>query len=148
MQKDYVKLVDFMKTLQPYSQVQEAIHSPPRKDDLIPKTPTPLQTCTLEFPGGKSCELPILEGNEGPMSVDARSLHQKVGYYTFDPGFTSTASCISAITYIDGEEGKLWYRGYSIDELAEKCSFLEVCFILLYGELPSKTQLLTFETKV
>lgn len=68
--------------------------------------------------------------------------------YTFDPGFTSTASCISAITFIDGEEGKLWYRGYSIDELAANCTFIEVCFLLLYGDLPSRQQLEKFEELV
>jgi citrate synthase len=62
--------------------------------------------------------MPILEGKEGPKSIDGRTLFDKTGMCTFDPGFTSTASCVSAITYIDGEEGKLWYRGYSIDQLA------------------------------
>ena len=82
-------------------------------------------------------DLPLLEGTEGPKSIDGRQFFQKTGLYTFDPGFTSTASCVSSITYIDGDEGKLWYRGYSIDELAANCSFLEVCFLLLYGDLPS-----------
>jgi citrate synthase len=87
---------------------------------------------------GERVELPLLHGSEGPLSIDGRVLYEKSHLCTFDPGFTSTASCISAITYIDGEEGKLWYRGYSIDQLAENCTFIEVCFLLLYGDLPSK----------
>ena len=68
--------------------------------------------------------------------------------YTYDPGFTSTASCVSAITFIDGEKGQLLYRGYSIDKLAESCSFLETCFLLLYGDLPNEEQLRIFNEKV
>jgi citrate synthase len=74
-----------------------------------------VESCNLETPEGDIIELPILHGSEGPLSIDGRQLFEKSGYSTFDPGFTSTASCISAITFIDGEEGKLWYRGYSID---------------------------------
>jgi citrate synthase len=118
------------------------------QDFLIPRIPEPKETCTLELSDGKTVELPILEGSEGPKSIDGRQFHQKTGLYTFDPGFTSTASCVSSITFIDGDEGKLWYRGYSIDELAAHCSFLEVCFLLLYGDLPSKAQLDIFEGKV
>jgi len=115
---------------------------------LIPKVPVPTETCTLELPDGTVVELPLLEGSEGPLSIDGRNFHQKTGLYTYDPGFTSTASCVSSITYIDGDEGKLWYRGYSIDELAAHCTFLEVCFLLLYGDLPSQQQLDIFEAKV
>jgi len=68
--------------------------------------------------------------------------------FTYDPGFTSTASCVSAITFIDGGKGQLLYRGYSIDKLAENCSYLETCFLLLYGDLPSQKQLKIFGEKV
>jgi len=68
--------------------------------------------------------------------------------FTYDPGFTSTASCVSAITFIDGNAGQLLYRGYSIDKLAENCSYLETCFLLLYGDLPSVQQLKIFQEKV
>jgi citrate synthase len=74
----------------------------------------------------------------GPKAIDGRILNQKTKLYTFDPGFTSTASCVSAITYIDGEIGQLLYRGYSIDKISENCSFIETCFLLLYGDLPDK----------
>ncbi|TNV79586.1 hypothetical protein FGO68_gene5624 [Halteria grandinella] len=119
-----------------------------RQEILVPKLPPSTKKCLLELPDGKNVELPLLHGTEGPLSIDGRQFYQKTGLYTFDPGFTSTASCVSAITYIDGDEGKLWYRGYSIDELAAHCTFLEVCFLLLYGDLPSKQQLKQFEEKV
>lgn len=118
------------------------------QDFLVPKLQPSTENCVLELPDGRMVELPLLEGTKGPRSIDGRQFHQKTGLYTFDPGFTSTASCVSSITYIDGDKGKLWYRGYSIDELAEHCSFLEVCFLLLYGDLPSRQQLATFEEKV
>ena len=102
----------------------------------------------MELPSGKTYELNVLEGSEGPKSIDGRGFHDKTGLYTYDPGFTSTASCVSAITYIDGDLGQLWYRGYSIDNLAAHCSFIETCFLLLYGDLPSKEQLEIFENKV
>lgn len=85
------------------------------QDFLIPRLKESQETCELELPDGTKVEMPLLEGNEGPKSIDGRQFHQKTGMYTYDPGFTSTASCISAITFIDGDEGKLWYRGYSID---------------------------------
>jgi citrate synthase len=84
----------------------------------------------------------------GPEVLDGPELHKKTGMYTFDPGFTSTASCVSQITFIDGEVGQLLYRGYSIDKLAENCSFLETCFLLLYGDLPNREQLTIFEEKL
>ncbi len=90
---------------------------------------------------GKQIELPILDGVQGPSTVDIRALYKELGYFTFDPGFMSTASCESAITYIDGPKGILQYRGYSIETLAENSSYLEVCYLLLNGELPEKHQL-------
>jgi len=98
---------------------------------------------TLEFKG-KSYDLPVFSGSEGPEVIDIRHLYGAADVFTYDPGFTSTASCESDITYIDGDQGILLYRGYSIDQLAAKSSFLEVCFLLLYGELPSKEQMEKF----
>ena len=83
--------------------------------------------------------IPLYQPVLGPKALDGSILNKKTGMFTFDPGFTSTASCVSAITYIDGDIGQLLYRGYSIDKLAESCNFLEVCFLLMYGDLPSKS---------
>jgi citrate synthase len=94
------------------------------------------------------CELPVLSGSTGPDVLDVQSLYKQTGMFTFDPGFTSTASCRSAITFIDGEVGVLLYRGYPIEQLAEQCTFLEVCYLLLRGELPDKTELTEFEHQV
>ena len=92
---------------------------------------------TLTFDNGSEpIELPILSGNLGPDVIDIRSLG-KHGIFTYDPGFLSTASCSSEITFIDGEQGLLYYRGYPIEQLAENCDFLEVAYLLIYGELPS-----------
>ena len=82
-------------------------------------------------------ELPLMSGSVGPAVIDVRKLYAQTGHFTYDPGFTSTASCESAITYIDGEEGVLMHRGYKIEDLAEHSDFMEVCFLLLKGELPS-----------
>ena len=89
---------------------------------------------------GESVDLPILEGSVGPGVIDVRALYANTGHFTFDPGFGVTGSCKSALTYIDGDEGKLMHGGYSIDELAEKSDFLEVAFLLLNGELPNKEE--------
>jgi citrate synthase len=94
------------------------------------------------------CELPVLSGSTGPDVLDVQSLYKKTGMFTYDPGFTSTASCQSAITYIDGEAGVLLYRGYPIEQLAEQCTFLEVCYLLLHGELPDNAELKGFEYSV
>ncbi len=89
---------------------------------------------------GKTVELPVLHGACGPSVIDIRSLYNETGLFTFDPGFTSTASCESKITYIDGDEGVLLYRGYPIQDLAEKSDFMEVSYLLLYGDLPTQQQ--------
>ncbi len=89
---------------------------------------------------GKSAEFPVLTGTIGPDVIDIRSMYAKTGNFTFDPGFMSTAACKSSITYIDGDKGELLYRGYPIEQLAEKCDFLETCHLLLYGELPNAQQ--------
>ncbi len=90
---------------------------------------------------GKRIELPILRGTHGPAAVDIRSFYRELGYFTYDPGFLATGSCHSRITFIDGEQGVLLYRGYPVEELAEKSTFLEVAYLQLYGELPSRQQI-------
>lgn len=99
---------------------------------------------TLNLPSGTAIRLPILKGVHGPKVIDIRSLYLDSGYFTYDPGFTSTGSCESRITFIDGEEGVLAYRGYPIQELAEHSHFLESAYLLLYGDLPTKEQQKTF----
>ena len=94
------------------------------------------------------CELPLLTGTMGPSVIDIRSLYAKTGHFTYDPGFTSTASCTSKITFIDGDAGVLLYRGYPIEQLAEKCDFLEVCYLLLNGDLPNGAEMKGFVTTV
>ena len=94
---------------------------------------------------GKSVELPILKGTDGPAVVDIRKLYAEADVFTYDPGFTSTASCESKITFIDGDKGVLLHRGYPIDQLAEKSSFLEVCYLLLNGDLPDAKAFEQFE---
>jgi citrate synthase len=102
---------------------------------------TQQRTATLSFNDGTpSVDLPVMSGSIGPDVVDIRPLYGKTGKFTYDPGFMSTASCKSAITYIDGDNGILLYRGYPIEQLAEKCDFLEVCHLLLKGELPTLSQ--------
>jgi citrate synthase len=98
--------------------------------------------------GGKAVELPVLKGTLGPDVVDIRKLYGASDVFTYDPGFTSTASCESAITFIDGDKGILLHRGYPIDQLAEQSSFLEVCYLLLHGELPNAKQFAEFEHNI
>ncbi len=100
----------------------------------------PSGSATLNV-GDKTLELPVLSGSVGPDVIDVKSLYAQTGMFTLDPGFTSTASCESQITYIDGDNGVLLYRGYPIDQLADNSSFLETCYLLLNGELPSKAEL-------
>jgi citrate synthase len=97
---------------------------------------------------GQTFDLPIIQGTTGPDVVDVRKLYADADVFTFDPGFTSTASCESKITYIDGDAGILLHRGYSITELAEKSSFLEVCYLLLHGELPTAAEFKDFERTI
>jgi len=104
-------------------------------------------SATLKY-GEKSVELPILDGTIGPSVVDISKLYAKTGMFTFDPGFTSTASTESTITYIDGDEGVLLYRGYPIEQLADHGDFLESCYLLLYGELPNPAQKADFDNRV
>ena len=96
---------------------------------------------TLSFSDGSpSMELPIYKGSIGPEVIDIRKLYAQTGRFTYDPGFLSTASCNSTITYIDGDKGELLYRGYPIEQLAHHCDFLETCYLLLKGDLPNATQ--------
>ena len=104
-------------------------------------------TVTLEG-SNKSTTLPLLGGTLGPQVADIRKLYGDLGIFTFDPGYGATASCESTITYIDGDEGVLLYRGYPIEQLAEKSDFLEVCYLLLNGELPNKAQFAEFHKGV
>jgi citrate synthase len=104
-------------------------------------------TAKLSF-GDKTLEMPMYSPSAGPDVIDIRKLYAEGDVFTFDPGFTSTAACESSITYIDGDKGELLYRGYPIEQLAEKSHFLEVCYLLLYGELPDAQQMHDFETRV
>jgi citrate synthase len=97
---------------------------------------------------GKSVECPIMQGTLGPAVIDCQALAKEFGMFTFDPAFMTTASCESTITFIDGEKGILLYRGYPIEQLAEKSSYLEVCYLLLYGELPTGEQMKSFQATV
>ncbi len=103
---------------------------------------------TLSLNDGRSFEFPVLTGSVGPEVIDIRSLYGKSGMFTYDPGFLSTASCNSTITYIDGDAGVLLYRGYPIEQVAEHCDFLETCYLLLNGELPNVGQKEEFVTTV
>jgi citrate synthase len=107
----------------------------------------PAGSATLTYMN-KQHELPAFRGSDGPDVIDIRKLYGDADVFTYDPGFTSTASCESNITFIDGDKGVLLYRGYSIDQLAESSNFLEVCFLLLYGELPSKKQMAEFDRAI
>ena len=106
-------------------------------------------TITLTDNGSrKSIELPLIQGTDGAPVLDIRSLHKELGCFTFDPGFLATASTESAITYIDGDAGILRYRGYPIEQLAEQSTYLEVAYLLLYGELPTAEELETFRYSI
>jgi citrate synthase len=108
------------------------------ENKVQPKTPAQLSL------NGKTVDLPVLAGVHGPDVIDIRKLYAETGAFTYDPGFTSTASCESQITFIDGDKGVLLYRGYPIEQLAEKSTFIEVCYLLLHGELPNGGELKQF----
>ncbi len=97
------------------------------------------KTATLTY-NGKTTEYPVYSGTIGPEVIDISKLYAQTGAFTYDPGFMSTASCKSSITYIDGDKGELLYRGYPIEQLAQKCDFMEVCYLLKNGELPNRSQ--------
>lgn len=97
---------------------------------------------------GRTWKFPVIEGTVGPSVIDIRNLYAETGHFTFDPSFMATGSCKSRLTYIDGEEGLLMHRGYTIEELAEHSSFLEVAYLLLHGDLPNKGQMQKFEKEI
>jgi citrate synthase len=116
-------------------------------DNTKPATSNATMTLT-DNATGKSIDLPVISGSVGPKVIDVRSLYAKTGYFTYDPGFMATAACRSSITYIDGDEGILMYRGYPIEELAAKSDFLEVAYLLLNGELPTGDQRTQFVSDI
>jgi citrate synthase len=110
---------------------------------------SPVSKATLSFSDGSpSCEMPVYKGTTGPDVVDIRKLYGQSGKFTFDPGFMSTAACESKITYIDGDKGELLYRGYPIEQIAVTCDYLDTCYLLLYGELPTPEQKKDFDYRV
>jgi len=107
------------------------------------------RTATLRLNGDeKVFEFPLISGTMGPDVVDIRSLHAQAGVFTYDPGFLSTASSNSKITFIDGDKGILLYRGYPIEQLAKRCDFMEVCYLLMNGDLPTRTQKASFDKTI
>jgi citrate synthase len=106
------------------------------------------KTAKLMLGNNQQTTMPVRSGTIGPDVIDVSRLYRDTGCFTYDPGFTSTANCSSRITYIDGDKGILLYRGYPIDELAQRSNFVEVCYLLLYGELPTKQQLQTFDDTI
>ena len=118
-------------------------------DKAQAKSNAPRETVTVtDNSNGRSVELPMLSGTIGPKVIDIRRLYSDLGHFTFDPGYTATGSCESKITYIDGDKGVLLYRGYPIEELAETSDFMEVAYLLLYGELPTAAQKVKFERDI
>src|ERR1051326_8570708 len=120
---------------------------PPRSHYMRESKIKSAGSATLTYKN-KSYELPTFSGSEGPEVVDIRKLYGEADIFTYDPGFTSTASCESDITFIDGDKGILLYRGYSIDQLAEHSNFLEVCYLLLHGDLPTQKQMGAFHRSI
>jgi citrate synthase len=116
-------------------------------DTSAAKSGNPTVTLT-DGATGKTFHLPVLKGTTGPDVVDIRKLYGETGHFTFDPGFTSTGACESKITYIDGDEGILLHRGYPIEQLAEHSDFMEVCYLLLHGELPTADEKTEFEKTI
>ncbi len=107
-----------------------------------------MEKANLELPDGQSVELPVVEGSENEKAVDIGKLRAQTGYITIDPGYVNTGSCSSAITFLDGEKGILRYRGIPIEQLAEKSTFVEVSYLLIYGKLPNKEELSVFSTRL
>src|SRR5512138_570109 len=115
--------------------------------DLKEQKQTAAETASLTF-GGKTVNLPVVRGTEDETAIDIEKLRSQTGLITLDPGYGNTGSCKSSITFIDGEKGILRYRGYPIEELAARSSFLEVAWLLIHGELPTKSELETFTKDV
>src|SRR5215467_4042181 len=106
------------------------------------------QTAKLTLPGGKEAALPVIVGTENEHAVDIRALRNDTGYITLDSGYMNTGSTTSSITYLDGEQGILRYRGYSIEDLAQQSDFVEVAYLLIHGELPTLAEREAFRTKL
>ena len=121
------------------SPVKGQAKAPPSKGKSAPATAKKSATL-IDNSTGRTWELPIMEGSTGPRVIDVRRLYADTGFFTYDPGYTSTASCDSGITYIDGDEGILMHRGYAIEDLAEHSDYMEVCYLLLHGKLPSQRE--------
>lgn len=120
----------------------------PKKAAKATTATSPKKQAVLTIDGKKSVSFPILSGSIGPDVIDVTTLYKETGCFTYDPGFMSTASCNSTISYIDGDQGILRHRGYAIEDLAEKSDYLEVCYLLLQGELPNKKQKETFVAEI
>jgi citrate synthase len=118
---------------------QKSKANPPASNEYVTLT---------DHSNGKTYDFPLMPGSVGPKVIDVRSLYGRSGHFTFDPGYTSTGACESKITYIDGEAGVLMHRGYKIEELAEHSDFMEVCYLLLNGELPNAKQKADFENTI
>jgi citrate synthase len=99
------------------------------------------ETARLTLPDGKTLDMPVVIGSEGERAIDIGKLRASTGYITLDPGFVNTGACQSGITFLDGEKGILRYRGIPIEQLAEKATFVEVSYLLIYGYLPNKEEL-------
>ena len=127
------------RATQPPSAAQKRSSDTPKQADTVTVT---------DNATGATFDLPVMGGTIGPRVIDIRRLYSDHGLFTYDPGFTSTAACESKITYIDGEEGVLLHRGYPIQELAEHSDFLEVCYLLLNGELPNARQKQDFVSNI
>ncbi|KRX08363.1 Citrate synthase-like, core [Pseudocohnilembus persalinus] len=115
---------------------------------IIPQVPKEHKEATLTLPNGTKVKLPVYQGTEGDPMIDIQKLYAQTGLFTFDPGFTATGSCASTITYINGGKGELRYRGYEIEDLAKNSTYMEVCYLLIYGELPDVKELEKFESLV
>lgn len=112
-------------------------------EDSIPKIPSPSGECKIII-DGKEYSFPVLKGTDGSKFLDLRTLYTQTNHLVFDPGFMATGLCCSSITLIDGEKGCLKYRGFLLEDLAVNCSYLEICYLLLYGELPSLNEMERF----
>lgn len=119
-----------------------------KKTDKGVTTDSPPSFTLRDNSTGQSYEIPVIEGSEGPRVLDVRNLYKDVGVFTYDPGFTSTASCASGITYIDGDKGILRHRGYSIEDLATNSDYLDVCYLLFHGDLPSPEEKEEFDRTI
>lgn len=117
------------------------------KKSAIPEIPPPNGECKLIIEG-REYTFPILHGTDGEKFLDLRTLHTQSGYLIFDPGFMATGLCCSSITLTDGEKGQMKYRGYSIEDLSTNCSYTEVCYLLMHGELPCQSELEKFDKLV